>query len=241
MSHAVVLATYPTLEEALVVRGLLLARGLPVSTANRQHAGNDWGSIQAFGGVSLLVPDIAAADARQMISDSIAAADDVLSDIGFQAEEPASQQGLRLRAMSMLVIFLAETVASLALLLILILYLLIVRNFGSPDPAGMESTVQLEPGLSAYDPQSIPFDPVGLELETPLPPPPPPQSGDARIYWDIYAEQGLGVNDSPFQPEDAGTIVFFIMMLSLTLIDSWKVGSPDREPPEAYDLPDFDY
>ena len=93
----------------------------------------------------------------------------------------------------------------------------------------------VDPGHPAAE-----FDPVILEYGTRRPPPPPRGNG-SRVYWETYAGRGPGVDDPLFRPESAGTLVFFILMLSLTLIDSWKVGGRGREPPEAYDLPDFDY
>lgn len=106
MSRAVVLARYSTLEEALVVRGLLLARGIPASTSNRQHAGNDWGSIPAFGGVGILVPAEALEEAHAFVLESIRDAPEVLSATGASPEAAAGRLGQRIRAISMLVIYL---------------------------------------------------------------------------------------------------------------------------------------
>lgn len=236
MSRAVVLANYSTLEEALVVRGLLLARGLPVSTANRHHAGNNWFAIQALGGVALMVPEQAATEARQMIADSVAAA----SDGGLLDEDLPHKPGFRMRAISMLVIYFGQNVATITLILILILAFAILGLIRSAAPPETRSAVEfdgvmVDPGHPAAE-----FDPVILDHDT-TPPTLPIITRNSRTYWEPYAEQGPGVDEPPFRPEDAGTVIFFILMLSLTLIDSWKLGGPGRALPEAYDLPDFDY
>ena len=69
---------FATLEEALVVRGLLLARGIPVAAANRHHASLEWWLTPGLGGVFLMIPQQCREAVELELRDSVKTADRVL-------------------------------------------------------------------------------------------------------------------------------------------------------------------
>lgn len=67
MSGAVSKIRFSTLEEALVVRGLLDANGIEAWVGNRHHISSDRLSTPALGGVTLLVPTALLPEAHEAI------------------------------------------------------------------------------------------------------------------------------------------------------------------------------
>lgn len=101
MSGAVSTIRFSTLEEALVARGLLLARGVPVACSNRHHCGMNWFLTPALGGVGLSLPSCQLEEGRRAIAEALQEAEAVLSEV-FGALETERQHRLwqRLRIIS---------------------------------------------------------------------------------------------------------------------------------------------
>jgi len=123
MSRAVVIRKCATLSEALVVDGLLRDGGFLSSIDNYQHASNDWGSISAFGGVAVRVPESQLFPAGEYMLEAVETADERLST----ATGDLDQRPLKtryLKAWSMILIFVSIGEIILALLAQPIIWLL---------------------------------------------------------------------------------------------------------------------
>lgn len=124
------LVSVSSVEEALIIRGVLESNGIQVNIPNEQHASIDWAMIPALGGLAIQVPDDRLDEARQLLADlqaETASDDEVALEDNTYFENRAEQR--RGKARSMLVIYLAAPVIFLIAGLLWSAY----RHFFVPD------------------------------------------------------------------------------------------------------------
>lgn len=93
-----------SMEEALVTEALLKDGGFDASVSNFHHGTNDWGSIAAFGGAHVRIPESQYEDAKQYICDMADSAGERLAEV-FGAPDEAPLRTRRFRAFTMLFFF----------------------------------------------------------------------------------------------------------------------------------------
>jgi len=104
MSKLVVLRRCATLEEALVVDSLLQDGGFLSSTPMRYHAQNDWGTVPAFNGTPVFIPEAELHEAGAYLIEMRATAKERLE--GALGEVDHSKFPLRWgRALTMLILY----------------------------------------------------------------------------------------------------------------------------------------
>ncbi len=92
--------TFSTMEEALVVNGLLVANKIPSQLDIYHHAHTDWMIIQALGGVTMMLPSADEQEAMEIIADAQERAEATFIDV-FGEVDITPLKTRRLRAWTM--------------------------------------------------------------------------------------------------------------------------------------------
>ena len=158
---SVAVDTFATIEEAQVVRSLLVANDIPAILDCAYHAQNDWFIVHALGGIRVFIPGARLAEARDVIA---GATEDALalSEVTLGQGISDDRNKRRLRRISLPLVFFGLPQA----ILLAVAFSLIATGIVRP--------VKPEPRLSGaseiryYNHEAVPGPP--------LPPPAPPPS-----------------------------------------------------------------
>lgn len=119
-----------SIEEAVVLRGLLNANGVEAELDNYFHAQNDWFLVQALGGVGIIFPKIQIIDALDIIQYAKAASNNHLHN-HFGNLDDAPHRPRRIKAWSMPFIFFG--IPNLVIILLLLGIMKVTESGAAPQ------------------------------------------------------------------------------------------------------------
>lgn len=157
-----------SIEEAVVLSGLLSANGVEATLDNYDHAQNDWFLVYALGGVGIVFPSAQMADALQIIKYATGTADRHLeSHFGKLDDTPLKRR--RLRAWSMPFVFFG--IPNLILWVLLYALTQFIGTSDQPEPRQTWQSYIQENSFTSNAQDDCGY--YGCRFEEPLPPPPP--------------------------------------------------------------------
>ncbi len=148
MSNSVIIRRCATLSEAHICAGLLNSHGIWARIDNAEHAAVDWGSIPAFGGVSVRVFASDYDTAKRVIIDAISSAPERLTAAAGKTDPIVRTR--RWRALSMLIIWIG--VLELATTPLLVWLNKVIPKQWVPDPDPNDFWVSVSEGVSIAPP-----------------------------------------------------------------------------------------